>query len=130
MHHAFAQFLHRLCTTTMWKDQILKFSWECEWQGDKFYCVCLSSDAVLSLQLQLHFPTFKRLDNLELTRKFNSLNYDPNPISQWCFCWRYRWCQNRGYNTLIIIICQTMCKRDVYWAAINLDTLHCAKLRS
>ena len=55
-HYAFCQFLHCLCTTTMWNDQI----WSDERHGDKFYCVCLSSDVkVLSLQLQLHFSTLK-----------------------------------------------------------------------
>ena len=51
--------------------QLQVSSLEINVNGAKFYFVCLSSDAVLSLQLQLNFPTFKRLDNLELTR--NSL---------------------------------------------------------
>ena len=47
LHRAFCLYVHRLCTTTTWNDQIsLKFSWEHERQGDRFYYVCLSSDAV------------------------------------------------------------------------------------
>jgi len=36
----------------------LKFTWERERQGDKFYHLCLNSGAVSSLQLQPKFPSF------------------------------------------------------------------------
>ena len=43
--------------TVKWSN-LIKFSWEREQQGDRFCCV-------FGRGLQLHFPTFKRLDNLD-----------------------------------------------------------------
>ena len=45
VHRAFCLYVHRFCTTTTWNDQMLLSSLE---KGDKFYCACLSSDAVSS----------------------------------------------------------------------------------
>ena len=41
-----------------WPNQ-LKFTWERERQGDKFYHLCLNAGALPSLQLQPKFPSFK-----------------------------------------------------------------------
>ena len=117
VHRAFYLYVHRLSTVNYnvkWSN-LIKFSWERKRQGDKFYCVCLSSNAVSSF--------ISRPSKDWTIWMSNSLNFDPKSISQWRFRWRCR-CEIlrfllflTGRRLLHItgnIICQIMCKRDTH----------------
>lgn len=59
----FCQFLRHLCTTTTWNDQILS-------SFKKVNSKVINFLSELRCSLQPHFPTFKRLDNLDSCIQF------------------------------------------------------------